>query len=323
MGSMDASPQTRDVSSGWNAEYKFGPPRSELYGTSFGIIDEDINRLIQAVVPNPAKHQEIATKLRELKRLCDGWPSYGWVQSQDNRVLLRFLLARQLNVQKALEMLQNTLQWRQRSGVSNVLPLWDKALHERFDRYFKCLAVTGTDHDGDLVAVERCGKVFAPGLAKCSEEFLQRHVMYNAECFLASLERNRQQHWKEGRCGAFQATAVIDLEGIDMSIADRRLLTLSKVIGRIEADNYPEVLKRVIVVRAPWFFPAIFQMIKPFMDPGTVAKILMPKQSETREVLLRHLPARCIPEELGGSFPMDRLPPGGDVPQDLVDKTFR
>ena len=28
-------------------------------------------------------------------------------------------------------------------------------------------------------------------------------------------------------------------------------------------------------------------------------------------------------QELGGSFPMDRLPPGGDVPQDLVDKTFR
>lgn len=43
-----------------------------------------------------------------------------------------------------------------------------------------------------------------------------------------------------------KATAVIDLEGIDMSIADRRLLTLSKVIGRIEADNYPEVLKK------PW-----------------------------------------------------------------------
>eukprot|EP00913_Durusdinium_trenchii_P024707 g23193.t1 len=148
MGSMDASPQTRDVSSGWNAEYKFGPPRSELYGTSFGIIDEDINRLIQAVVPNPAKHQE-------LKRM-------GY-----NRVLLRFLLARQLNVQKALEMLQNTLQWRQRSGVSNVLPLWDKALHERFDRYFKCLAVTGTDHDGDLVAVERRGRPRHLSLSGC------------------------------------------------------------------------------------------------------------------------------------------------------------
>ena len=31
----------------------------------------------------------------------------------------------------------------------------------------------------------------------------------------------------------------------DMSFADRRLIALSKALGRIEADNYPEVLKRL------------------------------------------------------------------------------
>eukprot|EP00435_Cladocopium_sp_Y103_P041637 s104_g11.t1 len=228
--------------------------------------------------------QIAASKLRRLRQLAEGLPGSGWVQPQDLRVLLRFLLARQLNVERALEMLQHVLHWRQQHGVSNALPLWDKALHERFDRYFKCLAFTGKDLDGDPVIVERCGK----------------------ECVLASLERSRQESCKDGTIRGFQ----------DMSFADRRLLALSKAMGRIESDNYPEANlseRKVIVVRAPWFFPAVFQMFKPFMDPGTVAKISVPKSHETRDVLLRHLPATAIPKELGGCLKdeVQLLPPGG------------
>eukprot|EP00438_Fugacium_kawagutii_P008193 Skav215997 [mRNA] locus=scaffold4632:18610:19442:- [translate_table: standard] len=51
-----------------------------------------------------------------------------------------------------------------------------QTVHERFDRYFKCLAITGKDLDGDPVVVERCGKVHAPSMAKCSEDFLRRHA---------------------------------------------------------------------------------------------------------------------------------------------------
>lgn len=264
-------------------------------------------------------------KLRRLRQLAEGLPGSGWVQPQDLRVLLRFLIARQLNVERALEMLQKVLHWRQQHGVSNVLPLWDKALHERFDRYFKCLAFTGTDLDGDPVIVERCGKVHVQSLAKCSEDFLRRHVIYSAECVLASLERSRQESCKDGTIRGFQLTVVIDLEEIDMTFADRRLLALSKAMGRIESENYPEVLKRVIVVRAPWFFPAVFQMFKPFMDPGTVAKISVPKAHDTRDVLLRHVPATAIPKDLGGCLKdeVQLLPPGGVLPQDIIDRTYQ
>lgn len=34
-----------------------------------------------------------------------------------------------------------------------------QALHERFDRYFKCIAFTGNDLDGDPVIVERSGQL--------------------------------------------------------------------------------------------------------------------------------------------------------------------
>lgn len=35
----------------------------------------------------------------------------------------------------------------------------EQALHERFDRYFKCIAFTGNDLDGDPVIVERSGQL--------------------------------------------------------------------------------------------------------------------------------------------------------------------
>jgi len=296
-----------------------------LYSTTFAPINEDLRGVIQVAVPDPGKHEEVAVKLRRLRQLAEGLPGSGWVQPQDLRVLLRFLIARQLNVERALEMLQKVLHWRQQHGVSNALPLWDKALHERFDRYFKCLAFTGTDLDGDPVIVERCGKVHVQSLAKCSEDFLRRHVIYSAECVLASLERSRQESCKDGTIRGFQFTVVIDLEEIDMTFADRRLLALSKAMGRIESENYPEVLKRVIVVRAPWFFPAVFQMFKPFMDPGTVAKISVPKAHDTRDVLLRHVPATAIPKDLGGCLKdeVQLLPPGGVLPQDIIDRTYQ
>ena len=61
-------------------------------------------------------------------RLAEGLSSEGWVRPRDPRVLLRrarcyggvafrFLLARQLDVSRALDMLQSVLSWRSQSGA--------------------------------------------------------------------------------------------------------------------------------------------------------------------------------------------------------------
>ena len=34
-------------------------------------------------------------------------------------------------------------------------------------------------------------------------------------------------------------------------------------------DRYPEVLKRIIAVRAPWVFPAVWRIVRTFLDKGT------------------------------------------------------
>ncbi|CAJ1377221.1 unnamed protein product [Effrenium voratum] len=307
-----------EAGSDWSAEYKYGHARSDLYNTPFSPMNDDLDSLLQAAAVDPKKHEEVSRKLRQMQSLCASYPGSGWVQPRDVRVLLRFLVARQLDVSRAVQMLQSTLQWRQRSGVSRVLPCWDKAFHEHFDRYWKCMAFTGLDRDGDPVVVERTGLAHGPSIARCSDEFLKRHVMYNAECVMASLDCYRQQ----GGCG-FQVTVIADLEGVDMSVLDRRLLALSKELGKIESENYPEVLKRVIVVNAPWVFPILFQMVKRFLDAGSIAKIVVPKAEDTRRVLLQYMPSEAIPKALGGSLKGDDycselIPAGGEVPEVIL-----
>ena len=34
-------------------------------------------------------------------------------------------------------------------------------------------------------------------------------------------------------------------------------------------DRYPEMLKRVLVIRAPWVFPAVWRIVRTFLDKGT------------------------------------------------------
>mmetsp|Transcript_41546 Transcript_41546/g.96714 ORF Transcript_41546/g.96714 Transcript_41546/m.96714 type:complete len:426 (+) Transcript_41546:33-1310(+) len=310
-------------------ERKFGHPRSELYSTTFYPINEDISALLEVAVRDSSKHQEVERNLQHLRRLCDELPACGWLQPQDPRVLLRFLLARKCNVERALNMIQSVLSWRQQSGAANLLPLWDKVQHEKFDSYWKTLGVTGVDRDGDPVLFERIGILDAPGLASCNQEFILRHTMYTAECMFASFELTRRKHLERGSSRGFQATVVLDMAGFNLSFADPRALAMCKAVARLEADNYPEAIKRIIIVRAPWIFPAIFSVCRPFLDQGTMDKMNIVSESRTTEAILEHVPAEYVPKALGGTltssrgdeFCSDIIAPGGKIPQDLIDMT--
>ncbi|CAE7416608.1 SFH2 [Symbiodinium sp. CCMP2456] len=281
---------------------KFGAPRSELYGLTYYPIAEDVTALIQVAVRDASRHEEVEEKLEQLRTLSTDLPGSGWVQPQDPRVLLRFLLARQCHVEEALAMLRSVLEWRQQSDAANVLPCWEKRRHEKLDLHWKALGRSGVDHEGDPVVFERVGQNDFPGLLSCDPEFLKQHTIYNAECVFASLELARRENLKKGSSRGFQFTVVVDMYGLDLGFMDRHLLGLLQTLGRVESDNYPEALKRIIVIRPPWIFPWIWRVCRPFLDQGTIEKVEVVDDSETTETLLRHIPAESVPKALGGKW---------------------
>jgi len=308
---------------------KFGAPRSELYGLTYYPIAEDVTALIQVAVRDASKHAEVEEKLEQLRALSTDLPGSGWVQPQDPRVLLRFLLARQCHVEEALAMLRSVLEWRQQSDATNVLPRWEKRRHEKLDLHWKALGRSGVDHEGDPVVFERVGQNDFPGLLSCDPEFLKQHTIYNAECVFASLELARRENLKKGSSRGFQFTVVVDMYGLDLGFMDRHLLGLLQTLGRVESDNYPEALKRIIVIRPPWIFPWIWRVCRPFLDQGTIEKVEVVDDSETTEVLLRHIPAESVPKALGGNwfdgnddYCSKFIVPGSTLPQEIIDMTF-
>ncbi|CAE7663878.1 SFH2 [Symbiodinium sp. CCMP2592] len=308
---------------------KFGAPRSELYGLTYYPIAEDVTALIQVAVRDASKHAEVEEKLEQLRALSTDLPGSGWVQPQDLRVLLRFLLARQCHVEEAFTMLRSVLEWRQQSDATNVLPRWEKRRHEKLDLHWKALGRSGNDHEGDPVVFERVGQNDFPGLLSCDHEFLKQHTIYNAECVFASLELARRENLKKGSSRGFQFTVVVDMCGLDLGFMDRHLLSLLQTLGRVESDNYPEALKRIIVIRPPWIFPWIWRVCRPFLDQGTIEKVEVVDDSETTEVLLRHIPAESVPKALGGNwfdgnddYCSKFIVPGSTLPQEIIDMTF-
>ena len=69
--------------------------------------------------------------------------------------------------------------------------------------------------------------------------------------------------------------------------------------AKIGQDRYPETMGKFFIINAPWAFTAVWQVIKPWLDEVTVAKIDI-LGSSYKDKLLAQVPAENLPKEFGG-----------------------
>lgn len=308
---------------------KYGMPRSELYETQHVVLEEDLDSLLGAALPSSVDREMVRSRLEALERKAASLQGSGWVQPSDRRVLLKFLVARNFHVDRAYDMLHSSLQWRGESGASQALAVWDKEPHEVLDRYWKACGILGCDRDGDPVLWERMGLTDPPTLGQLPEDWVLRHEVYFMECVMAAMARSRQSHAAAGRSGGYNLTIVMDLYGLNSKHLNRRLLRTFGKTCRIGADHYPEIVKRILVVRAPWIFPLIWSIVQHFLDKGTREKVVVVSEQETTRAILQHVPAANTPMALGGQLCLDDDPwcecvvaKGGPVPPEVLRRYF-
>jgi len=104
---------------------------------------------------------------------------------------------------------------------------------------------------------------------------------------------------------------VWDFKGLNW--AHRQRAAIVKYTAQLAKDHYPERVEKMIFINAPWMFPALFRLIKTFMDPHTLSKIEFIQGNPTKR-LLELIDADNLPEEYGGTCKCD----GGCVP--VVDR---
>ncbi|KAK5866560.1 hypothetical protein PBY51_020743 [Eleginops maclovinus] len=226
--------------------------------------------------------------------------------------ILRFLRARDFNMDKAREFLCQSLTWRKQHQVDYLLETWTSP--QVLQDYY-----TGGwhhhDRDGRPLYILRLGQMDTKGLVRAlGEESLLRHVLSINEEGLRRCEENTKVFGRPISCW----TCLVDLEGLNMRHLWRPgVKALLRIIEVVEA-NYPETLGRLLILRAPRVFPVLWTLVSPFIDENTRKKFLIYAGNDYQGPggLVDYIDKEIIPDFLAGEC-MCEVPEGGLVPKSM------
>lgn len=226
--------------------------------------------------------------------------------------LLRFLRARDFNLDKVYEMLCESLAWRRHHNIDNIREIWQPP--EPLLNYY-CGGWHNTDKEGRPLYILRLGSMDVKGLLKAVGEdgFLKHVVSINEE----GLKMTEELTKKTGH-PVSSWTCLCDLEGLSMRHLWRPgIKALLKVIEVVEC-NYPETMGRLLIVRAPRIFGVLWTLVSPFIDENTRNKFLIYGGNDYQDPggLTDYIDAEYIPDFLGGPYEC-QIKDGGLVPKSL------
>uniref|UniRef100_A0A8C7X1E4 SEC14 like lipid binding 1 n=1 Tax=Oryzias sinensis TaxID=183150 RepID=A0A8C7X1E4_9TELE len=226
--------------------------------------------------------------------------------------ILRFLRARDFNMDKAREILCQSLTWRKQHQVDYLLETWNSP---QVLQDFYTGGWHHHDRDGRPLYILRLGQMDTKGLVRAlGEESLLRHVLSINEEGLRRCEENTKVFGRPISCW----TCLVDLEGLNMRHLWRPgVKALLRIIEVVEA-NYPETLGRLLILRAPRVFPVLWTLVSPFIDENTRKKFLIYAGNDYQGPggLVDYIDKEIIPDFLGGES-MCEVPEGGLVPKSM------
>jgi len=263
-------------------------------------------------------------RCRELRAKLKDTPG-----TKDPVTMLRFVRARQGRLDAAAKMYTAAMNWRAANGWERGFRLntLDDALHRRMDTYLPSTALMGRDKDGDPVYWNRLCPHTMDYFAAAPSAFLAEHEVYIITRILQAME---EQSRLQGRPVMYM-TAVVDFSAMGMRHLNRKALPKWSIGARILEDYFPEMVKRIIVVRAPPLASAIWRVVSKVFDEGTRNKIQIADESRTVETLEKFMDAHWIPEALGGTNRVEGSPycdplipgPAGPLPGELVEALYK
>ncbi|RDB15641.1 Sec14 cytosolic factor [Hypsizygus marmoreus] len=216
-------------------------------------------------------------------------------ERMDDAFLLRFLRARKFDLHKSKEMLINAEQWRKDFGVDDIAQNFEFTEKAVVDRYYPQY-YHKVDKDGRPVYIERLGQLDITALyaATTQERQIKRLI---SEYERSSTDRFPACSRVFGHPVETSCT-ILDLYNVSLSKFYQVKDYVSQA-SSISQDRYPETMGKFYIINAPWAFSAVWAVIKPWLDPVTVAKISILGSAYQPE-LLKQIPPENLPKEFGG-----------------------
>ncbi|CAG7718747.1 unnamed protein product [Allacma fusca] len=210
--------------------------------------------------------------------------------------LLRWIRARDYNLDQAELMLRKHMKWREEIGYDQ-LAFWDmpKLCEDLMPE-----TMLGFDDDNCPVLVSPSGKW---DMKKTLEVVGSETALLSRWKIAKTIEEAMKGKLTSEGVPVTQYSVITDLQGLTISQGTIAVLQAVSDCAQIFEANFPESSKYLIVINAPWFFATFYKCLKPFLSEKTKAKthIYGKCRKEWTEFLGSKFPPHVIPRLYGGS----------------------
>ncbi|KAK3577712.1 hypothetical protein CHS0354_000410 [Potamilus streckersoni] len=230
--------------------------------------------------------------------------------------LWKWLKARQYDVSKAEQMFRAHQLTRKEYRLDNITKEFEEP--EVIQKYLTG-GFCGYDKDGSPIRVELYGHLDMKGImASVRKSDLEKSKLLQCEQIV---QMWKDQSEKLGR-KVEGLTVIFDMEGVSTKMLWRPGLQMYLHLVKVLEDNYPEMMKRLLVTNAPRIFPLLYKLARPLISEDMRNKIFV-LGADTKEFLLKHIDADQLPAYLGGTLTdpdgnprcITMICQGGDVPE--------
>lgn len=229
----------------------------------------------------------------------------------------RWLIARQFNVDQAVEMFKNSMSLREKMEADKLIAEYTPP--EVISKFMTGGDV-GHDKEGSVLRIEPWGYLDMKGIMYSTKKSdLEKSKLLQCEKHLVDLEAMSEKLGKP--CTGL--TVVFDMDNVGSKHMWKPGLDMYLYLVQVLEDNYPEMMKRLFVINAPTLFPVLYKLVKPLLSEDMKNKIFV-LGSDFKDTLMEYIDAEELPAYLGGTKTgpdgdpkcSDLICHGGEVPKE-------
>jgi len=217
-------------------------------------------------------------------------------EEHNDYLLLRFLRARDFDLNKTYEMFSNCEKWRESIKIKELCKNFEfpeeEEVHKLYPRFYHKV-----DKYGRPIYIEQLGPLDLKKLFNVTtEEKMINHHVYEYEKLIHTRFpacSNKAGYHIETSC------TIMDLKKVGL-FQFAKAFSFIKSSSAIAQDYYPEMLGQMFIINAPMLFTSTWKLITPLLDPVTVKKIKILGTKYESEIF-KVIDKENFPKFLGGT----------------------